>query len=182
MDEMEDAASHFIKAVDSETGEIAAFCKWVEPKPGAFPDTSLPAWPKESNVDLCNETFGMWATQHLELMQDRCHWCKHSLSRASAHRLYLLDSDMCSADLEIVGTSPRFQRQGAGSMLLQYGCERADEQGFEAFLEAAPDALSLYQKFGFRTAAAMHTLIKCEQFPEGDVYTETFMIREPSTA
>ena len=78
-----------------------------------------------------------------------------------------------------MGTAPKFQRKGAGSKLIMYGCERADEQGFEAFLEAAPDALSLYQKFGFRTAAAMQTLIKIEQFPEGDMYTETFMIREP---
>ena len=75
IDEMEDASSHFIKAVDSETGEMAAFCKWVEPKPGVFPDTSLPEWPKESDVDLCNETFGVWAKQHRDLMQDRGHWC-----------------------------------------------------------------------------------------------------------
>ena len=87
-----------------------------------------------------------------------------------------------SADLEIVGTSPKFQRKGAGSELLQYGCERADEQGVEAFLEAAPDALPLYQKFGFRTAASMHTTIKFEQSPEGEIYTETFMIREPRKA
>lgn len=83
------------------------------------------------------------------------------------------------ADLEIVGTAPKFQRQGAGSKLIKHGCERADEQGVQAFLEAAPDALPLYLRLGFHTAASMHTLIKCEQFPEGDMYTETFMIREP---
>jgi ribosomal protein S18 acetylase RimI-like enzyme len=79
-----------------------------------------------------------------------------------------------------VGTSPKFQRKGAGSLLLRYGCECADEQGVEAFLEAAPDALPLYQKFGFRTAASMHTLIKYEQCPEGENYTETFMMRDPN--
>lgn len=77
INEMEEAASHFIKAVDSETGKLAAFCKWVEPKPGVWEDTSLPEWPKESNVDLCNETFGMWAKQHRDLMQDRGHWCTY---------------------------------------------------------------------------------------------------------
>jgi hypothetical protein len=65
-------------------------------------------------------------------------------------------------------------------MLLKYGCDRADEQGVEAFLEAAPDALPLYQKFGFRTAASMHTLVKHEQSPEGENYTETFMMRDPN--
>jgi GNAT superfamily N-acetyltransferase len=82
-------------------------------------------------------------------------------------------------DLEIVGTAVKYQRQGAGSMLLQYGCDRADEQGYEAFLEAAPEALRLYHKFGFETAAQMDTLIKGERFPQGEVYTKTFMVRQP---
>ena len=74
----------------------------------------------------------------------------------------------------------KYQRQGAGSMLLQYGCDRADEQGCEAFLEAAPEALRLYHKFGFETAAQMKTWIQHERFPQGEVYTETFMARQPS--
>jgi hypothetical protein len=57
--------------------------------------------------------------------------------------------------------------------------EHADKQNCQAFLEAAPDALPLYQKFGFQTAAEMHTLIKTDRVPEGEVYTVTFMIREP---
>lgn len=64
-------------------------------------------------------------------------------------------------------------------MLLQYGCERADEQGCEAFLEAAPEALRLYQKFGFETAAQMDTLIKSECCTQGETYTEAFMVRSP---
>lgn len=64
-------------------------------------------------------------------------------------------------------------------MLIRYGCDRADAQRCEVFLEAAPEALRLYQKLGFRTAAEMHTLIKTDCFPEGDMYTESFMIRAP---
>jgi hypothetical protein len=65
-------------------------------------------------------------------------------------------------------------------MLLKYGCDRADEQGCETFLEAAPDALRLYQKFGFETKAQMNTLVKGEGFPQGEIYTETFMVRQPN--
>jgi hypothetical protein len=79
-DEMGDSKSHFIKAVDSASGDLAAFCKWVEPRPGVFPDLTLPEWPTEANADLCNETFGMWAAQHQELMQDRGHWCTYLTS------------------------------------------------------------------------------------------------------
>lgn len=64
-------------------------------------------------------------------------------------------------------------------MLIAYGCERADAQGCEAFLEASPEAIRLYHKLGFQTAAEMHTLIEHELFPQGDMYTETFMIRKP---
>lgn len=103
IDEMEEEASHFLKAVDTESGELAAFCKWVEPKPDVFPDTSLPEWPKESNVDLCNETFGMWAKQHRELMQDRGHWCMCSLSYVSICWPHQLDSDICRQILRLSG-------------------------------------------------------------------------------
>lgn len=65
-------------------------------------------------------------------------------------------------------------------MLLKYGCDRADEQGCEAFLEAAPDALRLYRKFGFETKAQMNTLVKGEGFLQGEIYTETFMVRQPN--
>ena len=78
-DEMKDPKSHFLKVVDVDSDEMAAFCKWVSPKPGVFPDLSLPEWPKESDVNLCNETFGAWAAQHRELMQDRGHWCRPNL-------------------------------------------------------------------------------------------------------
>jgi hypothetical protein len=74
-DEMGDPKSHFIKAVDSASGDIAAFCKWVEPKPCVFPDLTLPEWPRGVDADLCNDTFGMWVAQHRKLMQDRGHWC-----------------------------------------------------------------------------------------------------------
>jgi len=84
-EEMKDPKSHFLKAVDTKSGEMAAFSKWVEPKPGVFPDLSLPEWPKESDVSLCDETFGAWAAQHRELMQDRGHWCRHSSLPSSLH-------------------------------------------------------------------------------------------------
>jgi hypothetical protein len=58
LDEMDDPKSHFIKAVDLESGELAAFCKWVKPKPGVFPDLNLPTWLEEADVWLCNDTFG----------------------------------------------------------------------------------------------------------------------------
>jgi hypothetical protein len=33
-------------------------------------------------------------------------------------------------------------------MMLQWGCDRADEEGVECYVDSSPQALKLYQKFG----------------------------------
>lgn len=73
--ELKDPQSHFYKAVDTETGEIAGWMKWVEPKSGVEPDVALPEWPKDADKALCDETFGAWAREHRNIMNDRGHWC-----------------------------------------------------------------------------------------------------------
>jgi hypothetical protein len=78
-DELKDPKSHWLKAVSTKTGDLAGFCKWVEPKLGVLPDIELPEWPKDADQALCNETFGAWAVSHRKLMSDRGHWCTCSL-------------------------------------------------------------------------------------------------------
>ena len=74
-DELDEPGAHWLKAVSSQTGEIAGFCKWQEPKPGVTPDVSLPEWPEGADQELCRETFGAWARMHRNLMGGRGHWC-----------------------------------------------------------------------------------------------------------
>lgn len=52
---------------------------------------------------------------------------------------------------------PRYQRQGLGSRLLQYACDRIDEMGYPAFVMASPQGVQLYQKFGFNTVGKVET-------------------------
>ncbi|KAF4458807.1 acyl- N-acyltransferase [Fusarium albosuccineum] len=52
--------------------------------------------------------------------------------------------------LEIIATSPTHQRRGAGSLLLKHGLKKVDEMGLEAYTEASPLAVPLYEKAGFR--------------------------------
>ena len=34
-------------------------------------------------------------------------------------------------------------------MMLKYGCDEADNEGVECYVDATPDALPLYEKFGW---------------------------------
>lgn len=45
-DELDEAGSHWLKAVASETGELAGFVKWQQPKHGEAPSTELAEWPE----------------------------------------------------------------------------------------------------------------------------------------
>ena len=52
-------------------------------------------------------------------------------------------------DLDTVGTHPDYQRRGAGSMLVQWGCDLADRDGVSAYVDASKEGAPLYQKHGF---------------------------------
>lgn len=65
--------------------------------------------------------------------------------------LYLLLN--MNTDLSILVTDPKYQRRGAASMLVRWGCEEADKRGMVANLMATQAGLSLYLKHGFRVVS-----------------------------
>ena len=79
-----------------------------------------------------------------------------------------------------MATNPEYQGRGAGSQLLRWGAERADAQRVEAYLEASPEAVPLYKKFGFSEADKIDTFIKNERV-DGVWYQNLFMIRQPNS-
>lgn len=81
-------------------------------------------------------------------------------------------------DLEIVATDPAYQGRGAGSQLMRWGLEQADNQGVEAYLEASPEAVPLYKNLGFREADKTDTFIDNERVKQ-TWYRNLFMIRSP---
>lgn len=142
--------------LEKEDQRIIAFAKWCKPKDGVMPDTDLPVWPDGADTRLCDETFGAWAREHVVIMGDRGHWY-----------------------LEILATDPKHQGRGAGSMLMRIGTQNADQDGKEAYLEASPEGVSLYKKFGFEEAAILDTNIRSTRVNEGQevIYRNVFMLR-----
>lgn len=63
--------------------------------------------------------------------------------------------------------------------MLRWGNERADVDGVEAYLEASPDAVKLYQKHGFQEAGRTETWIENERVA-GMWYRNLYMIRPGS--
>lgn len=80
----------------------------------------------------------------------------------------------------MVAVSPKYQGQGAGSQILRWGTEKADQQGVEAYLDASPDAVKLYERHGFREVGKLDTWIENDRVV-GEWYRNLFMVREPQT-
>ncbi|KIW52682.1 hypothetical protein PV05_08307 [Exophiala xenobiotica] len=80
--------------------------------------------------------------------------------------------------LAAVGTSPKYQKQGAASQLLNWGVERADDQGLTIYVEATPAALRLYEKHGFREVGRLQ--LDLAPWKAGD-YSNMCMVREPTS-
>ncbi|RDW67265.1 GNAT family N-acetyltransferase [Aspergillus mulundensis] len=51
--------------------------------------------------------------------------------------------------LDTLVTHPAYHRRGAGSMLLQWGCELADRDGVALYVDASKAGARLYERFGF---------------------------------
>lgn len=60
--------------------------------------------------------------------------------------------------------------------MIRWATEQADREGVEAFLEASPDAVGLYERHGFREAGRSETWIENARV-EGTLYRIAFMIR-----
>lgn len=175
-DELDEPGAHWLKAVSAATGELAGFVKWQQPTHGVAPSEALPRWPEGADARLCQETFGAWARGHRELMGERGHWCRRFAFVGSGD---CLDGEAdVETDLEIVAMAPAFQGKGAGSQMIRWATEQADREGVEAFLEASPDAVALYERHGFHEGGRTDTFIDNERIKE-TWYRNLFMIRPP---
>ncbi|KAJ8111883.1 hypothetical protein OPT61_g5623 [Boeremia exigua] len=127
----------YLKCVDTTTGEIIAGARWRRVKP-TDPNATELTWDEvdaglkrtdpydESDPDLLNALLDLFNENKREILQNRPH--------------YVLDT---------LVTLPQHERRGAGSMLVRWGTERADEANVEAYLEASPMGAPMYARHGF---------------------------------
>lgn len=56
--------------------------------------------------------------------------------------------------LALLVTSSEHRCKGAGSLLLQWGIEKAEEMGLPCYLQASEEGRRLYEKYGFEAIDA----------------------------
>jgi GNAT superfamily N-acetyltransferase len=151
----------YLKCVDTATGEIIAGAKWryVTPKTlgatertweeveAAFQDRMQPY--DESEPALLNELFEIFN--------------EHKRRHLGNRPYYALDT---------LATHQDHGRRGAGSMLVRWGCEKADEAGVQAYLEASPMGAPMYARYGFVEVAR----IRMDLTKNGGQGTEDFIV------
>jgi len=62
---------------------------------------------------------------------------------------------LTDADLAWLGTDPGYRRQGVGKMLVEWGMEKATEEGKDCYLVATPSGKMLYSHLGFEDVGSI---------------------------
>ncbi|KAE8166832.1 acyl-CoA N-acyltransferase [Aspergillus tamarii] len=95
-------------------------------------DGFSPPWPESCDGALCERFFGRNYEQQVEVMRDK--------------RYYYVD---------IVGTHPAARRRGVATMLVNWGLERAKEEGLEVYLSSTREGRLVYEKVGFEVRSTV---------------------------
>lgn len=74
-------------------------------------------------------------------------------------------------------TDPQHERKGAGRMLVEWGCRRADAEGRKCSLHATPGAKKLYLACGFEVVS--ETEIDMRPYGGDATVLATTMMRKP---
>lgn len=82
-------------------------------------------------------------------------------------------------DLHMLHTDPKQEGRGAGSALLKWGTQKADELGLPAYLESSPNAHDFYKKYGFEDVEIFE--LDLSRFGGArKMHTAPLMIRQPT--
>ncbi|KAJ4262908.1 hypothetical protein NW762_006521 [Fusarium torreyae] len=131
-DLMNKSFQHYIKIIDRKSKDdqgrprIAAYAKWDLSTPKER-GPRYPPWSEDMPIQACDAFIERLENARQQVMVGQK---KH----------YYLDT---------LVTHPDYQRRGAGSMLVKWGCDLADEAGVGIYVDASKAGAPLYQKFGF---------------------------------
>lgn len=138
----------------SHLGAVVAFAMYRVYEANSDPSKRAwtARWPRvegfsDMKYDTLNAFYQPTDISHDHLMGNSAHIRESSvlLSFPCGHQL---KADIM-LDLEVLGTSPAYQKQGYGKALVKWGTDLADQLGVECYLDASPVGRILYTANGF---------------------------------
>lgn len=162
-----DSTQTYLKVTDTETKEIIACALWRIDPDGKHekPKREVPAPVEGEGADGTGKVEGDdgkearlgsvmdamaagWKQFQAQFFADTPH-ASTSIPFTSSTTSNPQPPKTAFTDLQILITDPAHQRRGAGSMLVKWGCERADERGLISVLTASEAGLKVYLNHGF---------------------------------
>jgi len=128
---LDDPTATYLKVVDTETGKIISAAKWCIHKE---PPTELQMSERVHFDWLTDADSNDWGEEVWNFL------FQEQLSRSK-------DGGCCIIDM--LATHPEHQRRGAGSMLVKWGTDIADNLGLIAFVQGSRLGKHLYESHGF---------------------------------
>jgi ribosomal protein S18 acetylase RimI-like enzyme len=192
LDEKESSSS---LGTSSSDGSIIAFAKWAHPtKPDDEYEEPPWVWPEGTALDVLDGwTRLVEEAQTTAMGSQACY--RKSLSRfgmfndGSFHHsaivqlsLQLLLSEILG--LTFIATDPRYQRHGAGALMVAWGLGQCEKERVSAYLESTEEAVNLYKKQGFEAALEICMMVTFESNEGGVIaqeYKEVGMVYRPKT-
>ncbi|OAL51696.1 hypothetical protein IQ07DRAFT_671792 [Pyrenochaeta sp. DS3sAY3a] len=154
LDEKESSNALGIPLSDST---IIAFAKWAHPtEPHDEYEEPPWIWPEGTALDVLDD----W-TRLVEEAQTR------AMGSQACYRLTFIAAD------------PRYQRHGAGTLMVAWGLGRCEKEKVFAYLESTEEAVNLYKEQGFEAALEISMSITFESSEGGGItqdYKEVAMV------
>lgn len=142
-----DPSSYWTKVVDTDTGKIAGAGLWNIHKenPFANPAPSEVTWfPNDSSRTYVEKVLQRHSAPRARVAQ-KPHLCRFSRCTTSIEYFTLTNR----LDLFIIFTRAEYRRKGVGQQIMNWGFDKADELGYDFFLDATPYGRPLYEANGF---------------------------------
>lgn len=115
------------KGANVRDGRLVSFTRWRVPQEDGNLDEEWPELPEKGlDMEIMGVFFGGMEHNHTGMMGKRPHWF-----------------------LQMLGTETEWQKKGLGRTFVEWGCERADEDGLECYVDASDLGAPLYKKNGF---------------------------------
>ncbi|KAK8087365.1 hypothetical protein PG994_002339 [Apiospora phragmitis] len=135
---------------DNDKDAVLGYVEWAAPRPEPYsPPQPAPATSPKADQALAQQFFEVMERKQREHMGHRPHW-----------------------HLAFIGVRRRAWGRGVARPLIQWGLERADAEGTEAYVQSSPMAAARYRRYGFEDIETHHFALA------GD-YHEVFLKRQP---